>query len=398
MIDTFPFSQKICQEDRNTVAIVVVGYNRLGALQRLLGSLLTADYSSEHPPLVISIDCSGNEELYRYVREFEWPYGRKYLRIQPQRLGLKDHILSCGDLTSCFRGVILLEDDLFVSTDFYHYSCAALDYYDNDDRIAGISLYAHETNGYVGLPFAPLNNGCDVYAVQAVSSWGECWNTRMWRSFREWIDQTGEANLVFQRMDIPEAMKHWERAWSTYFNAYMIATNRYFIYPYVSLSTNFSDAGEHGSVADAVVQVGLQCGRRNYDMRTVDRLVSYDIFSNNIALYSALGLSKEKLCLDVYADRGNLRKCRYWLTPRNLPYKRVKSFALACRPVELNVLYEIQGDRLHLYDTEITESHSDRTSWKTALAQYYLRNFRRVYLRAALVDIYRRCIKRRFSI
>lgn len=398
MIDTFPFSQKICQEDRNTVAIVVVGYNRLNALQRLLRSLLAADYFSEHPPLVISIDCSENEELYRYVREFEWPYGRKYLRIQQERLGLKNHILSCGDLTSYFKGVILLEDDLFVSTDFYHYSCAALDYYNEEQRVAGISLYAHEMNGYVGLPFFPLNNGCDVYAVQAVSSWGECWNARMWSAFRDWFAQIGEENLDFRNLDVPETMKQWKQAWSKFFNAYLIATNRLFIYPYVSLSTNFSDAGEHGCADDAVVQVSLQCGRRNYDMRSIDQLVTYDIFSNNISLYSALGLSKEDLCLDVYADRGNPYKCRYWLTPKKLPYKRVKSYAMSCRPIELNVLYNIQGEKLHLYDTSNTASHSDRTSWQKVLAQYYLRSFRRVYLWRALVNIYYQILKRKLLI
>ena len=122
-------------EDREKVAVVVVGYNRLKPIQRLFSSLLRADYGTKEVPLVISIDCSNDETLYEYVRNIVWPYGNKYLNIEEKRLGLKKHILQCGDLTCYFEAIILLEDDIFVGEYFYEYTLKVIDYYKNDDRI-----------------------------------------------------------------------------------------------------------------------------------------------------------------------------------------------------------------------------------------------------------------------
>ena len=84
--------------NKSKIAIVVVGYNRIKSIRRLLTSLSNAHYRQE-VPLIISIDCSGDTELYEYVRNFEWKHGTKYVNIQEHRLGLKEHIFQCGDLT-----------------------------------------------------------------------------------------------------------------------------------------------------------------------------------------------------------------------------------------------------------------------------------------------------------
>ena len=68
-------------EDLSHNAIVVVGYNRIASIKRLLSSLTIACYDDE-VPLVISIDRSGNEELYAYVNNFSWKHGNKYVIIQ----------------------------------------------------------------------------------------------------------------------------------------------------------------------------------------------------------------------------------------------------------------------------------------------------------------------------
>ena len=96
------------KEDANRIAIVAVGYNRLNSIKRLLGSLLAASYEIDSVPLVISIDCSGDTELYEYVENFNWPFGNKYVQIQQERLGLKEHIYRCGDLSLYFRAIVLL--------------------------------------------------------------------------------------------------------------------------------------------------------------------------------------------------------------------------------------------------------------------------------------------------
>ena len=159
---------------KDKVAIVVVGYNRIKSLSRLLDSLLKAEYPYKNIPLVISIDASGEQSLYEYVKNFTWPYGEKYVNIQKERLGLKNHIYKCGDLTKFFKAIVLLEDDLYVSPYFYEYVLWAVENYGCDPKIAEISLYKNESNGYVGLPFHQQEKGHDVFLMQDVSTWGDC--------------------------------------------------------------------------------------------------------------------------------------------------------------------------------------------------------------------------------
>lgn len=358
--------------NKSKVAIVCVGYNRIKSMKRLLGALRSAKYPSNDVPLVISVDCSGDTELYNYVKDFEWPYGQKYVNIQEERLGLKNHIYQCGDLTEYFKAIILLEDDLFVSPYFYSYVLKTLEKYGEDNRIAQISLYKNERNGYVGLPFANIQNGSDVFLMQDVSTWGECWTKSMWNKFKEWRDKHSEEDI--QNVDMPDTIKGWTRAWSKYYNAYVRDTNKYIVYPNVSVTTNFSDAGEHGSDNNCVVQVNLLQNDFVYRLNDFEQLVKYDIYFNNEDLYQWVDIPRENLCLDVYGFHKNVTGCRYILSTKVLPYECVKSYALNMRPIELNVKYGILGNGLFLYDTTKTIKVKS-TAYHYSVVPYFLKGF-----------------------
>lgn len=336
------------------VAIVCVGYNRIKGLKRLLDSLQQSQYPiGEDVPLVISIDCSGNENLYNFVKDFKWEHGDKYVNIQSKRLGLKDHVYQCGDLTKYFRAIILLEDDLYVSKHFYSYVLQTLNRYGDDERIAEISLYKNEINGYVGLPFTERKTNSDVFLMQDVSTWGECWNERMWNQFVEWRDSSSEEKI--QCVAMSSIIKNWTRAWSKYYNAYVVDQNKYVIYPSVSLTTNFNDAGgEHGSNGN-FVQVSLMNNEKIYNLPEYEQLEKYDIYFNNIKLYNWLGLKENEVCLDIYGYSHNEGKKKYMLTTKVLPFKVVKSFSLSMRPMEINVEENILGNGIFLYDTDCRE-------------------------------------------
>ena len=337
-------------ENRERTAIVVVGYNRVESISRLLDSLLHASYKCENVPLVISIDASGNEELYDKMRSFEWPHGDLYVRIQNERLGLKNHIFSCLDMSQYFRGVILLEDDLVVAPAFYNYTLAALDAYEQEDKVCGVALYGATRNGYAGLPFMPMQNGCDVYLYQDVCTWGECLTYAMWSNFRKWLVDNEQRS--YEELEMPVSIKQWKRAWSKYYYAYMVESNKAFITPYISYTTNFGEIGEHGSMVTNVAQVPLQWGmKRHFSMLPLEQLVTYDAYSNNTALYEALGLSKEELTLDLYSNNDFYMHRRFVLTTRSLPCKIVREFALSFYPIEVNVLQGVNGRGIRLYDT-----------------------------------------------
>lgn len=364
-------------KNKELFAIVSVGYNRLKSQKRLLHSLLNADYSGySDVPLVISIDCSGDEELYDYARKFEWPYGEKYVLIREKRMGLKEHILACGDLTQYFKGIILLEDDIYVAKGFYDYTMQTNNYYGDCPKVSSIALYANEMNGFLWLPMVKLKNESDVTAGQSVATWGEAWNSRMWAEFRDWLAKT---EIPWDDLDMPHQIKEWTKAWSKYYDAYMVMEDKYSIYPYTSLTTNFSDAGEHGSANNTIVQVSLQQGKKQYNFMPFGQLVKYDIYSNNLLLPEVLGIPRKDICLDLYGVRPNDKNCRYYLSVKRLPYKVVKSYGLFMRPQELNVIEGVPGNDIFLYDTS-EKGNKPKGGSKAGRIIYYLHGFNYKYL------------------
>lgn len=339
------------KENESKIAIVVIGYDRISSIKRLLNSLLNANYYNYDVPLIISIDFSTNYSLHSYVNEFCWPFGKKYVFISEARLGLKEHIFRCGDFSQFFKAIILLEDDIYVSPNFYNYVISTVHKYYNDHRIAGISLYKHEQNGFNGIPFTPLQTGSDVFIMQTVVSWGQCWTRLMWYDFKRWLDLNPQ--IDFNLYEMPVCIKDWKNAWSKYYYAYILSTDKYFVFPYVSLSTNFNDVGEHSNQTDSDWQVNLLFGRKEYILENFENLVKYDVFLNNIFLYNFLSLSKNELTIDLYGDKNNISVKKYLLTINNLPYLILKKYGLCLRPIELNVILNIEGNSIFLYDTSI---------------------------------------------
>ena len=101
-------------------------------------------------------------------------------------LGLKEHIILCGNKSKEFGAVIILEDDLVVSQGFYNYAVAAAAYYDNEPKVAGISLYSYEYEELGWYRFYPKNLGKDNFFMQWSASWGQLWTSSQWICFTEW--------------------------------------------------------------------------------------------------------------------------------------------------------------------------------------------------------------------
>ena len=333
--------------NRDKIAVVVVGYNRLLSIKRLLESLERAEYPIDDVPLVISIDCSGDNDLYNYVRGYIWPFGKKYVIIHENRLGLRQHIFSCGDLTQYFKGIILLEDDIYVSSYYYRFALDASNYYDLDPDVSCIALYAKILNETVSILFTPRKESYDVYATQVVITWGQCWTQRMWREFRTWLNNN--ENFDFTKIDIPDNVKKYTKAWSKYFYAFLVDNNKFVISPYDSLTTNFSDAGVHNLRNSAIAQVPMVNSYRDYSFAPAKELVQYDSYMNPIGLGKYLGVKDKDICIDLCGNHKDLTR-KYLLSVDLMPYKCIRKFALALRPIEENVINNVQGDGIYLYD------------------------------------------------
>lgn len=357
-------------KNKEKIAIVAVGYNRLSSMKRLLSSLNNAHYDHDDIPLVISIDASGDQALYDYASNFEWSHGDLYVNIQKERLGLRKHIIQCGDLTKFFNAVIILEDDIFVSEYFYNYVEKAAAYYYDEERVGGISLYQNEL--HKSLPICFEQDGSDTYLKQSPASWGECWTDKQWKLFKDWYESFSDDG--FKSIDMPENMKNWKKAWSKYYMAYLIDTSRYFVFPYISHTSCFGDAGEHSSVATLYGQANLLCGPKSYNFRPFDQMVRYDIYFTNEGIYDWLGIPKKDLCVDFYGDNPNHRHAKYLLTTANLGKKIIKSFGLQMHPIELNIKYCIEGKDVFLYDTNDCQTNAMGKPYSISEVYYYMRS------------------------
>lgn len=356
-------------------ALVAVGYNRIPGILRLLRSLASADYD-EPVDLIISLDNCGKPDVENAVADLDWKYGQKIVRTFPERQGLRKHILSCGDYLKQYDAIAVFEDDIVVSPAFFAYMKQCVEFYSDCDDVAGISLYSHKLNVNVNLPFEPEPGEKDVYLMKFAQSWGQVWMKKQWFSFRKWIDKN--IGKPLEAADTPRLICNWsDSSWLKYHIKYCIEAGKYFVYPYHSLTTCFSDVGEHCKKENDYFQVALMSpGRKNYLLGRVDdpSVVKYDAFFEREGLENKIGIPAGELCTDIYGAKNNREGKRYWLTRRAAPYETVKQFALNMRPQECNVIYDVAGKEIFLYDTghsaKLVKKDSLSVSCKT-VSYYY---------------------------
>jgi len=261
-------------------AIVIIAFDRAVALSRLLTSLANAVYQGgKDIPLVISIDNGGSPDVEVVAGKFVWEHGSKRVIKHNRNLGLREHVLFCGDLSSEYGAVVVLEDDLFVSPYFYEYVNASISFFESSDRVCQISLYSPEINEFARRPFLPVKDGYDNYFIQSASSWGQIWTARYWQGFREWYHQTAKKKYI-QWAGVPSMVKDWpESSWKKYFIKYMHERNMFSVYPGVSLTTNWGDDGEHMKSAGVRFQVPLLLANKRYRFCEIESSISqYDAF------------------------------------------------------------------------------------------------------------------------
>ena len=357
------------------IPIVVVAYNRLESLKRILASLSRGEYPREPVELIISIDRGDNQEVLQYADAFPWPHGEKRVIYRPENLGLKRHILTCGDLTQDHDGIILLEDDLVVSPDFYRYAQECYTFVQGQDRIAGVALYNHRLSQLTEKVFEPLEDGFDNWYFRYACSWGQMWTKEQWALFKAWFTEHSDYDFAAS-CRIPEHIKDWgKHSWLKYHIAFCIETDRFFLYPRVARTTCFSDAGVNFSESENTFQVPLMAAGRTGALR-LSRLEEskavYDQWMENLYLVQFLG---KDACIDLYGAKTDFEGKDYLLTTSGVEGGEVIcSFGREMRPQEWNVLAEVPGNVIRLYKLSPNAKKLPGTrSSRAGDAQYYIR-------------------------
>jgi hypothetical protein len=360
--------------------IVVIAWNRDMALRRILGALSNSKYSSS-VKLFISIDGGGSDEVERIAKEFVWNHGEKIIIKQPVNIGLRNHVIACGDLALKHDGIVILEDDLYVSPHFYDFALQSVEYYKSDQSITGVSLYSHCYNEISQYPFYPLNDGHDVFFMQLASSWGQCWTRDQWFDFRRWYDNTSIRISEIDKILPPSILKWPESSWKKYFIKYMIEKDLYFVYPFHSLITNFGDQGVH-HVSDNHYQVPLIYGKRDFNFIPFNFSMSkYDIYCEMLPSCLkrlASQFDDYDFDIDLYGSKPieHLR-CEYVLTSRSCT-DPVFSFERKLIPHEANIIAALNGDAIVFckkenVDNEPQPYNNKRTVYFHRLPRWHIR-------------------------
>lgn len=365
------------------IAIVVVAYNRPDSLNRLLDSLTKVNYEGHNVPLIISIDYSGKDDVYLAAEAFEWKFGDKKIIRNQENLGLKKHVLSCGDLVKEFDAVIILEDDLLVSPAMYSYAWRAVEKYRDDENVASISLYAKEFSETANKPFVPAFSGSDTYFIQTAESWGQIWTRDRWLEFNEWYKN----NEVFViSPDIPKNVCEWDdKSWKKHHIRYCIEKNLFTVYPYMGLSTCVGEEGEHVKINMNTFQVPLLDGKlKSFRFSDFDdkNAIKYDAFLERIFT------DYPDVCFDLYGQKTCYDSYRYVITRKPLNYKITETYGLTFRPHEDNILNREKGDYFIKYDLSQRASNTIRFKSETAMKYYNYVDFCDVTNQMRVKDIF----------
>lgn len=359
------------------IVIVVIAYTRHLSLNRLLNSIEKAEVDGK-ADLIISLEGNSSKEVLDEAEAFSSPKFNKVLIKRKEQLGLRKHVIACGDLVNNYDGIIILEDDLLVDKYFYLYAKASLGFYKHSENIAGVALYSHEYNEFANLPFRPMHNGFDTYPIQVPCSWGQCWSRQQWHGFKNWyLDKTKES--LDQIVGLPEQVKAWsESSWKKYFHGYMVENDLYFMYPYVSLSTNCSDAGgTHIASESNLHQVCLPAQKRpmpNFSFCPADFMeVNYDAFfePNGDFVYRCLDLNRDIVSIDFQGIKSEkiILKKELCLTSKKVT-KYESSYPLRFKPVEFNLEFPTK-EKLELNLCKSVDVLLDSKK-KFSFYQYYI--------------------------
>lgn len=365
-------------------AIYITGYKRHLSLERLLTSLNNAVYPHD-VDLIISLDGGHTEEVDRIAQSFQFHGGTKTIIKHCENFGLRNHILWCGDNSFEHGSIIMLEDDLVVAPLFYIFAKQSLSFFCNEKIVAGISLYAQVFNEYSNIPFQPLHNDYDHYFMQVPSSWGQAWSSDQWGGFRKWYGDNKEKISIGTMVNIPDAIKKWpDSSWKKYFSAYLAQSNKFFIYPYRSLTSNCADpGGTHSAKGLKILQVPLYLNENmNHKFKfakNTEYTANYDAFMEPICDFLINGefISKWDLHVDINNTKSvSLLKGRKYAITAKSDGNEIAAIPLQFKPVEVNFQYyqrESQCQQCHLVESKWVREMSllKRQQYRYSLVHYY---------------------------
>lgn len=338
------------------LTIIVVGFNRPKELNLLLKSLRFVE-SPQRIDLVISIDNNGTPEVNKIANEYSWHLGEKKVIIHEKKKGLVQHFIWVGDQTEQYENVLFLEDDMYVSPQIVNFVLQAIPFYEDDDMVAGCSLYdPHFTLSWMF--FDKVVDGYDNYFYQH-PYWGNVWFKRKWQLFKQYL-KTYKLKEEF----LPPSIRTWKTgSFKQIFVQYLSETGRTMVFPRGSLLTNVGAAGLHmGEYTYVHSPIPIMASKKNYLFSTLsETCASYDVFEE-LTPEVIKRLNPQLNEFDFEVDTKQVRDIftkDYILTNRGNT-SSIVSFDGNFKPIECSAILNVGGEGLTLCKKEdVIQSSSD---------------------------------------
>lgn len=344
----------------NNLAFVVIGYNRGESFSRLLNSISNIVTDRKDITLVITLERGSNKEVNSIAENFKWEFGEKIIVKQSKKLGLRKHFIWVGDQTEKFENVIFLEDDLFVSPYIIDAAEQFIDYYKEDQSIAGVSLYSPLICEFSATRFYQLEDGYDVYFLKH-PYWGNIWSKDKWLLFKEWLQ-------TYERKDelLPKYVKKWkDTSFKVVFIQYLIETGKYMVFPRISLVNNLGYSGVHNKTNSTTFNVPILLKPINY--RFSDLYTSLAIYDEGFEI-SPLIIKKMNRKFEKYDFDVDLKGTKtyfpkeYVLTTR-FSSKPIFTFSGNSKPEEYDVCSNNNGNQIVLSRIDDICIHKNSDYW-----------------------------------
>jgi hypothetical protein len=325
-----------------SATVVVVAYNRPRSLERLLASLDASGYpDGAEVPLVISIDRGsggGWREVCEIARGFDWRRGSKRVIEHPKHLGLLEHLRSCGRLSAAAGDVIILEDDLLVAPPYYQFATAALNAYRDEPRVAGTCLYGLWFNGFTQDPFQPLDDGGDAFFLKLPYTQGLAFTPAQWQC----LDEAFGGGKVAPHPDLHASFLGFDRdEWFPAVARNLVASDRFFCFPRVSLTVGSGDAGTHFDAQTSWLQTPVSLRARPYQLLPFDDVIAvydsfYELLPDRIRRVAPL-LPQEPFDVDINATKPQAALHESLLLTTRPARHAVERYQLEMVPPEMNL-------------------------------------------------------------
>ncbi len=330
--------------------LTVVTFNRLHSLSNLMESLKRTKPNSELIiDILISIDFSPEQKLvFEFANKFDWDLGVIDIIAHKNNIGLKNHIHFCGDYfaeKNNWDAILMLEDDLIVSDSIFLYLNAVYNFIKKDkniESIAGIACYSPEINETDLCSFTPIVIS-DNYYAQLPCSWGQLWTKKMWLNYRNF-------NLDNTSIKMPANIERWSvNSWKKDFLKYMIISNKYFLYPTNSFTSNTGASGVHMQ-NNHKFQVNLS-SRNSFNFTSLDTSPIYDSCLDLLPIYlkeSCLNISDIDFNVNFSLDKSKNNQFDNWEVSFIKREQILKSWSSSLIPIENNLIYNSKGSDIFL--------------------------------------------------